>query len=251
MSKVSDINKKAWEYRAYEYWLRCNGSPQHCADYIKSDPMLRLKNHRIYFQNVAGLKIANPCGSCGGRAVALALLGAEVTIFDISQENKRYALELAQCAGVQLNYVLGDFYGVDLSVYENYFHMVYLEGGVLHYFHDIDKLMDLIFRLLKSQGKIVLSDFHPFRKVMPINCFECKCKDYFNCDIVEEDLIYKSFFSEEEQKDFPKCALRLYTLSEIINALIKAGFTIKEFNEGPSWSNKRLPGEFTIFAVKE
>lgn len=57
--------------------------------------MARLKKHSKYFQNVKDLKIANPCGSNGRRAVALALLGADVTVFDISEENKRYALELA------------------------------------------------------------------------------------------------------------------------------------------------------------
>lgn len=45
--------------------------------------------------NFGIMKIANPCGSNGRIAVPLALLGADVTIFDISEENKRYALELA------------------------------------------------------------------------------------------------------------------------------------------------------------
>ena len=34
-----------------------------------------------------GLKIANICGSCGKKAIPLALLGADVTVFDISEEN--------------------------------------------------------------------------------------------------------------------------------------------------------------------
>jgi hypothetical protein len=33
--------------------------------------------------------------------------------------------------------------------------------------------------------------------------------------------------------------------------MIKNGFIIKELNEDPSWTNEKLPGEFTIYAVKE
>jgi hypothetical protein len=39
-------------------------------------------------------------------------------------------------------------------------------------------------------------------------------------------------------------------LSEIINSVIKSGFTIKEFNEHPNWNDKKIPGEFTIIADK-
>ncbi len=45
------------------------------------------------------------------------------------------------------------------------------------------------------------------------------------------------------------CFLRFYTLSEIINSVIDAGFITKEFNEHPNFVNKKLPVEFTIFAT--
>lgn len=57
-------------------------------------------------------------------------------------------------------------------------------------------------------------------------------------------------FSEEQQKDFLDCALRFYTLSEIINSVITVGFQLSKFDEHPSWKNKTIPGEFTIVAVK-
>lgn len=251
MNKASEINKIAWEYRAYEYWHKCNGTPEECAECIKADPLKKLKSHGKYFEDVEGLKIANPCGSCGRRAVALALLGARVTVFDISKENERYARELAEKAQVPLEYVVGDFYDIDLTRYEGDFDMVYLEGGVLHYFHDIKLLMAVLSRLLKKGGGFVLSDFHPFRKIVPINFFKSSIKDYFNCQVIEGELAYKSFFTNEEQQEFPKCSLRLYTISEILNSTIEAGFIIKEFNEEPSWTDETLPGEFTIYAIKE
>ena len=52
----------------------------------------------------SGITIANICGSCGKKAVPLAILGAEVTVFDISEDNKKYALEVASAAKVNLNF---------------------------------------------------------------------------------------------------------------------------------------------------
>jgi hypothetical protein len=49
---------------------------------------------------------------------------------------------------------------------------------------------------------------------------------------------------------FPKCYIRKYTISEIINAAISSGFIIKSFEEHPAWTNDKLPGEFTLLAYK-
>lgn len=250
MHKESVINKQAWEYKSYEFFVKSNGLPSECAKDIMKSPIRKLKKHGKYFKNVKGLKIANPCGSNGRRAVALSLLGADVTIFDICEGNKRYALELADCANVKLNYVIGDLYDLDIKTYRNYFDMLYLEGGILHYFYDIDKLMNLLFTILKPGGKIVLNDFHPFRKVMIINYFKSTIGDYFDDGIHQGDVAYKDFLEEEDKENCPCCAYRLYTISEIINSMIRNGFIIKEFNEDPSWTDEKLPGEFTIYAMK-
>lgn len=244
------INKNAWEYRAYEYWNINDGKPQDLADKIMKDPMARLKYHGKYFEDIKGKKVANPCGSNGRRAVALALLGAEVTIFDISEENKKYAIEMAECAQAQIEYVVCNLYDVDIDIYGGYFDVLYLEGGILHYFHSIDQLMSVLYQLLKKNGMIILNDFHPFRKVMPINYFKSSNEDYFETKLHDGDLAYKDFVNIQDGEQFPSCVLRLYTISDILNAMIKNGFYIKEFNEHPSWTNAKLPGEFTVIATK-
>lgn len=97
---------------------------------------------------------------------------------------------------------------------------------------------------------IILNDFHPFRKVMPINFSKSSLEDYFDTSIHECDVAYKDLLDNAENEEFPNCSIRLYTISEILNSMIKSGFTIKEFNEDPSWSNKKLPGEITVYAIK-
>lgn len=253
MNEQSAQNKKAWEYRAYEYWN--NKSPFDTAEFIKNEPIARLRYHQKYFQNVKGLDIANPCGSSGGKAVALALMGANVTVFDISEENKQYAMELAEKAKVKLKYEVGDIYDIDMTNYKSHFDMLYLEGGILHLFGDINRFADILYTLLKPDGKLVLSDFHPFRKVNPIgnlamSAFPHTNGDYFDSCFHNAEVAFRSYFPIEEQTSFPDCIYRFYTLSEIINAVINAGFKLKEFLEHPNWQNNKLPGEFTIYAIK-
>ena len=248
------VNKNAWEYRAYEFWTMRDGSPSEKAAQIKQNPSACLKYHQKYFTNIDGLKIANPCGSNGRKAVPLALMGSDVTVFDISEENKQYALELAQSAGVSIHYEVCDFYKIDLNIYNSYFDIAYLEGGILHYFHDINKFANVLYQIIKPNGKLILSDFHPFRKIIPIGQSgknaEVTKGNYFDCEIHTGSVAYKNYFPQDEQTVFPNCSLRFYTLSEIINAFINEGFIIKEFNEHPNWDDPRLPGEFTIYATK-
>lgn len=202
MREQSKKNKKAWEYRAYEYWNN-QGIPAEKAMYLKSDPIARLRYHQKYFQNIKGLKIANPCGSNGRIAVPLALLGAEVTIFDISEENKRYALELSECAGVNIQYIVGDFYDVDMNLYSDYFDIIYAEGGILHYFSDIDLFTNNLCKITKKNGKLILSDFHPFRKINQNSNASQTCGNYFDSNVHKGDVAYKGFFPEEDTDTFP------------------------------------------------
>ena len=73
-----------------------------------------LRKYVNYFDSYEGIKIANICGSCGKKAIPLALLGAEVTVFDISEDNKRYALEVAEAAGVSIHFEVGDVLEIDI-----------------------------------------------------------------------------------------------------------------------------------------
>ncbi|MGM0867575.1 MAG: hypothetical protein ACQEWF_23270 [Bacillota bacterium] len=85
------------------------------AIHILENPRACLKKHKQYFEQIEGKKIANVCGSNGRKAVPLALLGAEVTVFDISEVNQKYALELAEYADTTINYIVTDIRRVSLD----------------------------------------------------------------------------------------------------------------------------------------
>jgi len=246
MREQAEINKTAWEYRAYE--MRTSGETiQEKAKEILDDPKSRLRYHQKYFENIAGKRIANVCGSDGRRTIPFAVLGAEATLFDISEPQLKYALELAEAVGVKLECVLGDFCETDVVKYGNMFDFIYMEGGILHYFSDLDAFTKTLYAITKPGGRMILCDFHPYRKLFST---ELTDGDYFDSRLHNAGAPLRTCAPEEEQDAFPKILVRYYTISEMINSVITAGFTLKEFIEHPHWNEPKRPVEFTIIADK-
>ena len=145
MEDYSKQHKKAWEFDAYDFWVRTAGTPEERASKDKENPKKMLKQYANYFDSFAGVKVANICGSCGKKAIPLALLGAEVTVFDISEANRKYAVETAEAADVKIGYEVCDIMEIDMDKYAGFFDVVFMEGGILHYFHDINALAIFFF----------------------------------------------------------------------------------------------------------
>ena len=250
MKDYTRQNKEAWEYNAYEFWTMTAGTPAERAEKDMENPVKMLRRYAGYFDSYRGVKVANICGSCGKKAVPLALLGAEVTVFDISEENRRYALETARAAHVSIGYEVCDVLEIDPGKYGEYFDVVFMEGGILHYFHDINEFMRMMHTLLRPGGKMICSDFHPFTKIMDSLKLETPVMDYFSTEVYEGEMAHARFYEEEIRRKMPRCRYRKYTVSEIINAMIRNGFCLKQFDEHPSWTDGRLPGEFTAVAIR-
>lgn len=258
MNNQSEANKKAWSYRAYEFWQNELGLPDVVAKDMINEPRKHLRRHIDILGDVNGKKIANLLGSCGKKAVPLSILGADVTIVDISEHNKEYAMELAQAAGVNLTYILSDFLELNTDEMFNTFDIAYLEGGILHYFSDLNVFSKKIYELLKIGGKLGLNDFHPFRKILKVHdIFKEQddglelSGDYFENELVIGEVAHEKYFPTNEQKQFPKCLLRYWTMGEIISSFASAGFIIEKLDEGPRFdSHKNIPGEFTLVAYK-
>lgn len=250
MREYSKQHKEAWEFDAYDFWIKHAGTPEERAKSSIENPKRMLRQYAGYFDVFEGIKVANICGSCGKKAVPLALLGSDVTIFDISEDNRKYAMEVAKAAKVNITYEVGDVLEIDMGKYREYFDVVFMEGGILHYFHDIDEFMHVMYLLLKPQGKLICSDFHPFTKINDALNLQTPTMSYFSTDVFEGEMAHARFYDDETRAKIPKCLYRKYTISEIINSIIGNGFTLERFDEYPSWENEKLPGEFTAIAVK-
>ncbi|MTI65865.1 MAG: class I SAM-dependent methyltransferase [Firmicutes bacterium] len=254
-------NQKAWEQNTYKAWLNRFGTPEKAAKKIIKDPIKRLSTLYKYFDELEGKKVINLLGSNGNKAVALALLGADVTIADFSYGNYKYAKDLADASNVDINYLVKDVLDLPKEELTGKYDYVFAELGILHYFQDLKPLMETIYKLLKKDGRLILQDFHPFStKLISSRGKRHKTRkhkikgDYFDTSLEERDVAFLKFLKEEDRKNFSKVKLRKWTLGEVITAIASEGLFIKVLEELPNMSSNvfdpGIPKSFTVVAEK-
>jgi len=252
--QLSRANKVAWETKAYQAWTRHLGEPSEYAHKLRTDPKYPLRHWLKYIGEPSGKRVINLLGSHGKKAICLAMLGADVTVVDISEENRLYAMQVATSADVPLHYICSDVLNIPNEDELGEFDIVLMEFGILHYFSDLNPLFSLVSRRLSSGGRLVLTDFHPFSRKMLNNrngVWELKPDaNYFDDAIKEGGLAYVNLLPEEDRSDLPKCLLRHWTASEVITAVASQGLFIRTFEEIAS-SDKTVPEFYTIVADKE
>ena len=184
----SKANQQAWAHKYREATLRLGGTPEDLAQTLKQDPAYTLRDYREFLGDVDGKKVANLLGSSGKKAVALALLGAQVTVVDINPENQDYAHACARAAGVSLDYIVADVIEWDSRPFAGHFDLVLMELGILHYFVDLHPLAKQVSAILAPGGRFVLHEPHPLmNKCAPRQIGDQLVLegDYFSTAIVE------------------------------------------------------------------
>ncbi|MCM3633550.1 class I SAM-dependent methyltransferase [Paenibacillus camelliae] len=239
--KQTTTNSIAWNTNAYEAWTNHYGHPEVQAENLKLNGSHKLRRWLKYIGDPNGKKIINLLGSTGSKAIPLALLGADVTIVDISNENQRYALEVARYANVKLNYVLADVLNIPAEMNLSNYDLVLMEFGILHYFSNLNPIFELVNNLLRNNGRLILTDFHPFSS---------KGSNYFDSSLVEEKIAFSDFLSEEERKDQPKVLLRKWTMGEILSTLADKNMVLRKLEEEPHPLSSGAPAFYTIVADK-
>ena len=254
-----DINEEAWSEETYNAWVERFGEPSEAIKRISKDPRVTLSILYNKFGDVKGKKIMNLMGSNGNKAVALALLGADVTVVDFSEGNKQYAMELAKEAGVKIQYILSDVLKLSEEELTGDYDIVFAEMGILHYFTDLKPFINAVYKLLGNKGLFVIRDFHPVStKLITSRGTTAKIRkhkvtgDYFDTSLEEKDVSYSKYLTDDGKPK--KVLLRKWTLGEIVTAVAKEGLVIKSLDEEANLScvvfDKGIPKTFTLVAEK-
>lgn len=252
------LNEEAWNNYAYEAWMNKFGTPTECASKIMNNPNKSLAVILDKFGDIKDKKIANLMGSNGTKAVALSLLGGNVTVFDYSGGSKRYALELAKEANVTIQYALENVLDITKEELTGDYDIVFAEIGILHYFTDLTPFFTNVYGLLKPNGRFILRDFHPVsNKLISSRGSTAKVRkhkvtgDYFDTSLVESDISFAKYIPELETE---KVLLRKWNLGEIITAVAKCNLIIESLDEESNLSceqyDKGIPKTFTLTAKK-
>ncbi|HAS73716.1 MAG TPA: SAM-dependent methyltransferase [Clostridiales bacterium UBA8960] len=251
----NDVNKAAWDEEHLDAWIERFGTPTVYAEKIKKDPYTILGPLRTHFCDVSGKKILNIMGSNGNKAVALSLLGANVTIVDFSESNQMYAMQLAEAAGVSIDYKC-----MDVLAFQGKgdFDLAFAEMGILHYFTDLSHFYNTVYTALMDGGEFIIRDFHPIStKLISSRGTTAKVRkhkidgDYFSKDLIEKNVSYSKYAGES---DVARVYLRNWTLGEIVTEATRCGFKVNALIEEPNLSSdvfdKGIPKTFVLKLFK-
>ncbi|MDF0727676.1 class I SAM-dependent methyltransferase [Cytobacillus sp. S13-E01] len=252
--EMSVENESAWNQNNYLALVNRHGNAVEVAKKIKDNPKWRLHPFYKYLHDVSDKKIIHLMGSNGIKAVALAILGGQVSVVDFSKENERFAKEIAREAGVSLQYIVSDVLSLPQEMQNGSHDIVLMELGVLHYFIDLSPLAKIVNQLLKENGVYILHEFHPLSTKL-ITSTGKKHKitgDYFDPSIKESNVAFTKHMPTEEQNSLAGVYQRHWTLGEIITTFAKQGLYVEVLEEEPNHKlhDIGLPKTFTLLARK-
>ena len=196
---------------------------------ISYGPGMPLENKLKMIGNVKGKKVLEI--GCGGAqcGIAFAKKGAKVTGIDISKEQLQYVKELSEKHNVKINLLQGDI--KNLKKIKSNSQDIVFSSWALFYVSDLKKCFKEVNRVLKKKGIFVFSTRHPFWETLNKQSMKIK-RCYFD-------------MGRDEEPYMGKFVWYRYTMSELINSLIYAGFTIERIEEpDPRKKDKHTSNEF-------
>ncbi|MEJ9230035.1 class I SAM-dependent methyltransferase [Peribacillus butanolivorans] len=247
-------NEQAWNQNNYLALVNRYGNPEELASKIRQNPKWRLHPFYKYMGDVTGKKITHLMGSNGVKAVALAIIGANVKVVDFSQENATFANELAKEADVSIEYIISDVLSLSSEHVSENQDLVLMELGVLHYLIDLQPLFEKIKMILKPGGRFILHEFHPIStKLITSNGKKHKVAgNYFAPAIENNEVAFSKHMPDEEKESLSKVVQRKWTIGELITAVGQSGLVIKVLEEEPNHKihDIGLPKTYTLVAER-
>jgi len=161
----------------------------------------------------------------GQDSISLARLGAKVTGVDISDTSISYAEQLATKCSEKLDFICSNV--IDFIPAKKY-DVVFTSYGTIIWLPDLDPWAQLIANSLKPGAKFVMVDFHPLIYIFDDGLNELQY-DYFNTKAIVESEI--GTYTENSPNEVFDSVSWNHSMSEIINALLKSGLEIEQFEE--------------------
>ena len=247
-------NEQAWNQNNYQALVTRYGEPTIIANKIKQNPTWRLHPFYTYMKDLKGKNVLHLLGSNGVKATAMALLGANVTVVDFSQENAKFATEVATEAGVQIDYIVSDVFNINVEQMKGQYDYVLMELGVLHYFITLEPLMKLIRQLLKENGTYILHEFHPISTKL-ITSTGKKHKvtgNYFDPTLTANTIAFSKHMPDGVQEELIQTIQRKWTIGELITSVAQSGLLVTTLEEEPNHKlhDMGLPKTYTLVAKK-
>lgn len=213
--------KKSWDKIAVLYKNRYEISREvvHYGPLCPGEDKLRLLG------NISGKKVIDlGCGG-GQNAVALGKMGAEVTGIDISSEQIDLAGKLARDCGLTISFKTADI--SSLPFIGDGTQELALSACAVTFVEDIDRFFSETFRILKSNGRFILSDMNPLQYVID----ETENGLVFNNPYFQKTLAINWSWEFDELDRAPRFRHYVRPITQYVNSLVDSGFAVKRILE--------------------
>lgn len=163
--------------------------------------------------------------------------GAITTGVDLSEESINFARKLSEEINVPATFICSDIYDLP-NVLDQKFDIIFMSYGVLIWLSNIDKWAKLINYFLKKGGFFYIVELHPFTNILS-NKFKL-AYDYFDRGPFIDDSVgtYTDWNADIKGNTY----IWSYTVSDIINSLLKQNLKIEYVHEFPFTNYDQFPG---------
>ena len=178
------------------------------------------------FGDVSGKDVLCLAGGGGQQSAAFTLLGANVTVFDLSEKQLKRDIEASRHYKAEINVVQGDMR--DLSCFEKAIFDIVFHAYSLNFVPDATEVFRQVARVLREGGLYRFNCANPF--VMGIRQNDWNGNGYLlkepysekKITYDDEDWVY----DRNSRETIPKPIEYRHTLSSLINGLVNSGFII-------------------------
>jgi len=224
--------------------------------------------------DVRGLELLHLQCHIGTDTLSLARLGAQVTGLDFSEPALAVARGLAHDCGAEIAYVEAEVYDAVAKLGKARFDVVYTGIGALCWLPSIERWATTVSQLLKPGGKLFMREGHPVLWALcnprPDELLVLEYP-YFETAEGTEFVETKTYVEHEGEVASPRSICFNHGIGEILTALLRAGLTLRAFEEHRSvpWDPfgaagardahgeyqlrqqpERIPASYTLQAVK-
>jgi 2-polyprenyl-3-methyl-5-hydroxy-6-metoxy-1,4-benzoquinol methylase len=177
--------------------------------------------------DVSGKKLLHLQCHFGMDSLNWARLGASVTGADLSDEAIKEARALNEELKLDARFICCNVYDLKEKL-DDKFDIVFTSYGVVGWLPDLDRWADTVAHFLKPGGLFYIAEFHPVVWMFDDDFTHIKYY-YDNRELIVTE--NQGTYTDREADIKGKEYSWNHSLSEVLNALIRAGLELKSFNE--------------------
>jgi SAM-dependent methyltransferase len=241
---LHEENRRSWNAATRAH----NSHKRDQAAFLRGGGSTLYPEERELVGELSGRTLLHVCCNSGQDTLSLARLGARVTGVDISDEAIAFAEQLATESGIAGSFERADIYDwlPHAARERRRFDRIFMTYGVLGWMSDLDRLFAGLVSVLEPGGRLVSVEFHP--AMMTLDDELQPRFPYFGAagphrwddgisDYVAQSgaaLTPSGWLDGEPAFANPHPAHEFaHSISELVNAALRAGLTLVELREWP------------------